>query len=116
MVWPEPLSLLQILLESVHAGRRTRRQSWFTEAQDLEIEAAGSRIAETANLTPHLLDPRSRKAGCDRDIEMFRSPRRKRTNNGMLSPVDVEIRPQTLDEEGVWETSGTSDRGGDRQL
>ena len=34
-------------------------------------------------------------------IEMFYNPKRKRTNNGMLSPVDFEIRQQKLNEAGV---------------
>ena len=34
-------------------------------------------------------------------IEMFYNPKRKHTNNGMLSPVDFEIRQQKLNEEGV---------------
>ena len=40
--------------------------------------------------------------------EMFYNPKRKRTNNGMLSPVDFETRQQKLNEAGVWETRGTS--------
>ena len=42
-------------------------------------------------------------------IEMFYNPKRKHTNNGMLSPVDFETRQQKLNEAGVWETRGTSD-------
>jgi putative transposase len=34
-------------------------------------------------------------------IEMFYNPKRKHTNNGMLSPVDFEIRQQKLSEAGV---------------
>ena len=34
-------------------------------------------------------------------IEMFYNPKRKHTNNGMLSPVDFEIRQQKLNEPGV---------------
>lgn len=34
-------------------------------------------------------------------IEMFYNPKRKHTNNGMLSPVDFEIRQQNLNEAGV---------------
>ena len=34
-------------------------------------------------------------------IEMFRNPKRKHTNNGMLSPVDFETQPQKLNEPGV---------------
>jgi len=34
-------------------------------------------------------------------IEIFYNPKRKRTNNGMLSPVDFEIRQQKLNEPGV---------------
>jgi putative transposase len=41
-------------------------------------------------------------------IEMFYNPKRKRTNNGMLSPVDFETRQQKLNEAGFWETRGTS--------
>ncbi|KAB6714850.1 hypothetical protein C8029_18165 [Roseobacter sp. TSBP12] len=40
------------------------------------------------------------------DIGMFDPPKRKHTNNGMLSPVDYEIKQQRMDEAGVWE--GTS--------
>ena len=34
-------------------------------------------------------------------IEMFYNPKRKHTNNGMLSPVDFETRQQKLTEAGV---------------
>jgi putative transposase len=34
-------------------------------------------------------------------IEMFNNPKRKHTNNGMLSPVDFEVRQQKLNEAGV---------------
>jgi putative transposase len=34
-------------------------------------------------------------------IEMFYNPKRKHTNNGMLSHVDFEIRQQKLNEAGV---------------
>jgi putative transposase len=34
-------------------------------------------------------------------IEMFYNPKRKHTNNGMLSPVDVETRQQKLNEAGL---------------
>lgn len=34
-------------------------------------------------------------------IEMFHDPKRKRTNNGTLSPVGVETRQQELNEAGV---------------
>lgn len=34
-------------------------------------------------------------------IEMFYNPKRKHTNNGMLSPVDFEIRQQKLNDAGV---------------
>lgn len=41
-------------------------------------------------------------------IALFYSPKRKHTNNGMLSPVDVEIRQQKLQQAGFWKTRGTS--------
>ena len=34
-------------------------------------------------------------------IELFYNPNRKHTNNGMLSPVEFEIRQQKLNEAGV---------------
>jgi putative transposase len=34
-------------------------------------------------------------------IELFYNPKRKHTNNGMLSPVDFEIRQQKLNTAGV---------------
>jgi putative transposase len=34
-------------------------------------------------------------------IEMFYNPKRKHTNNGMLSPVDFEVRRQKLNQAGV---------------
>ena len=34
-------------------------------------------------------------------IEMFYSPTRKHTNNGMLSPVDYEMKQQKMNEAGV---------------
>ncbi len=43
-------------------------------------------------------------------IEMPYNPKRKHTNNGMLSPVDFETRQQKLNEAGVQETRGTSKR------
>lgn len=33
----------------------------------------------------------------------FYYPKRRHTNNGMLSPVDFEIRQQKLNQAGVWE-------------
>ena len=42
------------------------------------------------------------------DIGMFDPPKRKHTNNGMLSPVDYEIKQQRMDEAGVWDTRGTT--------
>ena len=44
------------------------------------------------------------------NIEMFYNPKRKHTNNGMLSPVDFEARQQKLKKAGIQETRGTSDR------
>jgi hypothetical protein len=41
-------------------------------------------------------------------IETFYNPKRKHTNNGMLSPVDFEIRQQKRNEAGVQETRGYS--------
>ena len=41
-------------------------------------------------------------------IEMSYSPKRKHTNNGMLSPDDFETGQQKLNEAGVQETGGTS--------
>jgi putative transposase len=41
-------------------------------------------------------------------IEMFYNPKRKHTNNGMLSPVDFENRQQKLNEAGVYKTRGIS--------
>ena len=34
-------------------------------------------------------------------IEMFYNPARKHTNNGMLSPVDYEMKQQKMNEAGV---------------
>ena len=42
-------------------------------------------------------------------IELFYNPKRKHTNNGMLSPVNFEISQQKLNKAGVYETRGTSD-------
>ena len=42
-------------------------------------------------------------------IELFYNPKRKHANNGMLSPVDFEIRQQKLSEAGIEETRGTSE-------
>ena len=39
-------------------------------------------------------------------IEMFDNPKRTHTNNGMLSPVDFEIRQQKLIEAGVYDIVG----------
>jgi hypothetical protein len=41
-------------------------------------------------------------------VEMFYNPKRKHTNNGMLSPVEFEVRQQKLNEAGVYETRGIS--------
>ncbi len=35
-------------------------------------------------------------------IEMVCNPKRTHTNNGMLSPVDFEVRQQKLKEAGLW--------------
>ena len=35
------------------------------------------------------------------NIEMFYNPKRKHTNNGMLSPVDFEARQQKLKKAGI---------------
>ena len=43
-------------------------------------------------------------------IELFYNPKRKHTNNGMLSSVDLEERQLKLEEVGVQETGGISDR------
>ena len=40
--------------------------------------------------------------------EMFYNPKRKPANNGILSPVGFENRPQKLNEAGVRETGGIS--------
>lgn len=42
-------------------------------------------------------------------IEMFYNPKRKHTNNGMLSPVDYENKQRKLKKASVYETSGISD-------
>jgi hypothetical protein len=41
-------------------------------------------------------------------IEMFYDPTRKHMNNGMLSPVDYEMKQNKSNEAGVEETMGTS--------
>jgi len=41
-------------------------------------------------------------------IELFYNPKRKHTNSGMLSSVDLEERQLKLEEVGVEETRGTS--------
>jgi putative transposase len=41
-------------------------------------------------------------------IEMFYNPKRKHTNNDMLSPIDYEAREFKLNKAGVEETRGTS--------
>ena len=41
-------------------------------------------------------------------IELFYNPNRKHTNNGILSPVDFEIRQFKLKQAGVQESRGTS--------
>jgi len=41
-------------------------------------------------------------------IEIFYNPKRKHTNNGMLSPVDFEARQQKLNEPGIQEIRGIS--------
>jgi hypothetical protein len=41
-------------------------------------------------------------------IEIFYTPKRKHTNNGLQSPVDFETRQQKLNEASVQETRGTS--------
>ncbi len=42
--------------------------------------------------------------------EMLYNPSRKHTNNDMLSPVDYVAKQTKLNEAGVWETRGTSNR------
>lgn len=41
-------------------------------------------------------------------IELFYNPKRTHTNNGMLSPVNFEIRHQKLNQAGFYKTRGTS--------
>jgi putative transposase len=41
-------------------------------------------------------------------IEVFYNPKLKHTNNGMLSPVDYQIKQQRMNEAGVQEAKGTS--------
>lgn len=41
-------------------------------------------------------------------IEMLYNPTRKHTNNGMLSPVDYEIKQKKMNESGGQETRGIS--------
>jgi len=41
-------------------------------------------------------------------IEMVYNPKRKQTNNGMLSPNEFEPRQRKTNEAGVWETRGNS--------
>ena len=41
-------------------------------------------------------------------IEVFYNPKFKHTNNGMLSPVDYQIKQQRMNEAGVQEAKGTS--------
>lgn len=48
-------------------------------------------------------------------IEMFHNAKRAHTNIGMLSPIDLEIRQQNLNQAGVWETRDTSSNISHRQ-
>lgn len=41
-------------------------------------------------------------------IEMFYNPTRKHTNNGMLSPVDCEIKQQKMNKAGLYEIRDAS--------
>lgn len=43
-------------------------------------------------------------------VEMFYNPKREHTKNGMLSPIDLEIRQQKLKQASVRETRRTSIR------
>ncbi len=59
-------------------------------------------------MKPMLLFPQSSPVSDDfQIIEMFSNPKRKHTNNGMLSPVEFE-RQQKLKHQGVWKISGIS--------
>jgi putative transposase len=49
----------------------------------------------------------SRHESLTRFVQQSR-PTRKHTNNGMLSPVDYEMKQQKMNEAGVSETRGTS--------
>ena len=42
-------------------------------------------------------------------IKLFYSPKRRHTNNGMLSPVEFKERQRKLKKAGVQKTRGTSD-------
>ena len=46
----------------------------------------------------------TRVSGCEDEfdyIDMFYNPTRKHTNNGMLSPIDYEIKQRKMNEAGV---------------
>jgi len=45
--------------------------------------------------------PRATQQGRMCSIEMFYNPKRKHTNNGMLSPVDYEREQKKMNEAGV---------------
>ena len=70
-----------------------------------------TRFSTPQRQTDQEAGPASQEGTCARDggarqdvfeyIEMFCNPKRKHTNNDMLSPVDFEIRQQKLKQAGV---------------
>lgn len=53
-------------------------------------------------------DKRRRKPRCLDNTEVFYSPIREHTNNGMLLPIDERTKQRKMDKADVWETKGTS--------
>ena len=68
-----------------------------------ELPAANIKNANKANLWASTLIATLGAARQDvfDYIEMFYNPTRKHTNNGMLSPVDYEIKQKKMNEAGV---------------
>lgn len=60
----------------------------------------------TGRLT-HAFKDDTRRDALDR-VDLFHTPKRKQTNNGMLSPGDLEERQHKLKNAGVSKTTGTS--------
>jgi transposase InsO family protein len=71
-------------------AKASRLNHWIRKVNTQTID-----LRNNATLI-HSLTREAARQGVFEYIEMFYNPKRKHTNNGMLSPVDFETRQQTV--------------------